>query len=152
MRLSRHAGGCRRHAQGFTLIEVMIAVAIVGILAAIAFPAYQEQVARSRRSEAQSVLLEDAQYMQRYYAANNTYDAAGVPAELTYATAPRNSSAGAVAYSISVAASSATGFTLLATPTNAMSADRCGAFSYTDQNVKGVIPNARGLSVSDCWR
>ena len=51
----------------------MIVVAIVGILAAIAYPSYTEQVKRGQRSKAQTALLEAAQFMQRYYAANNSY-------------------------------------------------------------------------------
>ena len=144
--------GRRDDADGFTLIEVLVAIVIVGILAAVAFPAYKEQVARTRRSEAQTVLLEDAQYMQRYYAANNTYNASEVPAALTYPVAPRGASGAAMAYAITLAASSSTGFTLQATPTNAMATDRCGAFTYDDQNVKGVVPNTPGLGVPDCWR
>ena len=65
---------------GFTLIEVMIVVAVIGILAAIAYPSYQESVTKTRRSAAQGCLVEMAQFMERFYTTNMRYDqtAAGV--------------------------------------------------------------------------
>ncbi|WP_409524648.1 type IV pilin protein [Nitrincola sp. MINF-07-Sa-05] len=62
--------------KGFTLIEVMIVVAIVGILAAIAYPGYQEYIMKSRRGTAQACLLEMAQYMERTYTTNLRYNSA----------------------------------------------------------------------------
>jgi type IV pilus assembly protein PilE len=59
--------------KGFTLIELMVAVAIVGILAAIAIPSYQESMRKSRRADAQSALLNIANAMERYFTQNNTY-------------------------------------------------------------------------------
>ena len=58
---------------GFSLIEVVIVVAIVGILAAIALPGYQESVRKGNRSDGQAALLEAASRMERYFYDNNTY-------------------------------------------------------------------------------
>jgi prepilin-type N-terminal cleavage/methylation domain-containing protein len=60
---------------GFTLIELMITVALVGILAAIAVPSYQNYVRQSNRAVAKSLLYENAQFMERFYSQNNQYDA-----------------------------------------------------------------------------
>lgn len=72
-----------RAARGFTLIEIMVVVALVGILASIALTSYQSSTRKSRRYAAQSCLMEQAQYMERYYTtANNpmSYTAASLPA------------------------------------------------------------------------
>ncbi|WP_068829176.1 type IV pilin protein [Pseudomonas sp. BMS12] len=58
---------------GFTLLEMMLAVAIIGILAAIAIPNYSEYVARSKRSEGQALLSEGAARQERFFAQNNSY-------------------------------------------------------------------------------
>src|SRR5215211_5291314 len=60
-------------ARGFTLIEIMIAVAIVALLAAIAFPSYQENVLRGKRTEGKAALLKTMQLEERWYTVNNTY-------------------------------------------------------------------------------
>ena len=62
--------------RGFTLMEVMVTVAIVGILAAIAFPSYQDSLRKSRRTDAKNALTQAVANMERYYNQNNTYAAA----------------------------------------------------------------------------
>ena len=77
--------------RGFTLIELMIAVAVVGILAAIAYPSYQEHVRKARRADAQTALLELAQFMERHYTANGRYlTTAGAAPVLPFDAAPKD--------------------------------------------------------------
>ncbi|MFP5393213.1 MAG: type IV pilin protein, partial [Gammaproteobacteria bacterium] len=59
--------------QGFTLVETMVAMAIVAILAALAYPSYRQYVVKSRRTQAQTVLLELMQKQERYYTYHNRY-------------------------------------------------------------------------------
>ncbi|MBZ0332152.1 type IV pilin protein [Halomonas sp. ANAO-440] len=72
---SRAATGILRHTAGFTLIELMIAVAVIGILAAIAIPSYQGYVERSRLSDGQAGLMQAAGEMERCYTRNHEYQA-----------------------------------------------------------------------------
>lgn len=72
-----------KFSRGFTLIELMVVVAVIGILASIAYPSYQEYVRKSRRAEGRTALLELLQQQERYMTQNNTYfkftkDTAGV--------------------------------------------------------------------------
>ena len=100
--------------QGFTLMELMITVAVVGILAAVAYPSFIEQIARSRRVEAQTVLLAGQQWMERFYSENYRYDknSAGTdvtladktgPFDVRFSTSPPKGQ-GAPLYNISVSA------------------------------------------------
>ena len=130
---------------GFTLIELMIVVAIVAVLAAIAFPAYQEQIARSRRADAKTVVMENAQFMERFYTQNGTY----LNATLPILEAPKD--AGTKFYDLAFAGGqpTATTFTVVATPKGAMTGDACGAFSITQTGFKNVSGGTR--SADECW-
>ena len=136
---------------GFTLVEVIVVVAIIGILAAIAIPSYNEYVRRSQRAEARTVLLEAAQFMQRFYSANDRYDVArsgaavALPAGLQ--KAPSN---GAARYTISLSAVSTTAYALQAAPTGSMSGDKCGTLTLSSVGRKDVSDAT--ASAADCWR
>ncbi|MBS7725301.1 type IV pilin protein [Pseudomonas lalucatii] len=78
-----------RRDEGFTLIELMIVVAVLGILAAIAYPNYTEYMDRARRAEAKTALMEGAQALERYYSVHGSYlDADGNLAQVFSAQAP----------------------------------------------------------------
>lgn len=142
-------GRSARHSSGFTLIEVMIVVAIIGVLSAIGFPAYTDYIMRGNRSEATAALLEARQFMERYYGANNRYSTAadGNPALPTrLQTIPAG---GPTRYTLSVAAT-VNSYTLTAVPSGSMATDKCGSLTITNTGVKGR--STTGPTVAECWR
>jgi type IV pilus assembly protein PilE len=154
----------RQCAQGFTLIELMISVAIVAILAAVAFPSYTQYVAKARRADARNQLLQVAQFMQRFYAANDRFDqdrsgssvATAMPAAM--AVSPTDSIAiyqlnpaitGLETPTFSVTNSA---YTLTMSPISgrSMAADACGSFTLTSTGVRGVA--GATLTRDQCWK
>jgi len=135
--------------RGFTLIELMIVVAILGVLASIALPAYQQNVRSGARSEAQSLLVQVAASQERFYSDNNSYSTNANPLA-SPAVATVTSEGGL--YQVSVAACGggtiATCFVATATPQGNQAADSCSALTITSTGLKG----ATGDSVENCWR
>ena len=134
--------------RGFTLIELMITVAIVGILSMIAYPAYQSQVVKGNRAEGKSAVLKTAQALERYFTVNNTYVTSlttlGMP---TYSG---DDSAGSK-YDLTIVAGAAgitTSFTVKATPRSPDAS--CGRLTYTQAGQKGMELNTEA-TVSKCW-
>ena len=132
--------------RGFTLIEVMIVVAVLGILSMIALPSYQKYVQRGHRANAKTVLLEAAQFMERYRSSNFKYvdgsgNAPALPSGLQVSPAQ-----GTKRYDVALSAVDATSFTLTATPSG-WADSICGNLTLTNLGVKGQ-------SVGDaatCW-
>ncbi|MDS4020687.1 MAG: type IV pilin protein [Candidatus Competibacter sp.] len=150
--------------RGFTLIELMITVAVVAILAAIAYPSYLEQIRKSRRADAKAVLLEAAQWMERYYTSNNRYDQdrASTPNLVTSTTSGIQSfpNSGLTAspkegatkyYNLSLSAVTANTYTLQAAPTGAQSGDGCKTLTLTNTGARGLTDSPT-KTVDECWR
>jgi type IV pilus assembly protein PilE len=142
---------------GFTLVELLIAVAIVGILAAVALPSFQEQIRRSQRAEGKTALLRAAQLLERNYTANNTYVTdlgplhglgADVPvysgenpllASGNYRITATNQPCGQIAQC----------FTLTATRNGTFTDPACGDLTLTSTGVRGRVNGTD--TVERCW-
>lgn len=136
-----------RRMRGFTLIELMITVVIIGILTAIAYPSYQEYVRRGNRAEARSIILEATQFMERNYTIANRYDQdSGGNALNLPATLSQSPKQGTAKYNIGFSALAAQNYTLQAVPTGVMAGDACGTLTLTETGVQGA-----GGTVADCW-
>lgn len=145
-----------RTTHGFTLLELMITVAIIGILAAIAIPNYNTYVLRGNRTVAKTILAEVASRQENFFTDRKTYattlSALGYPADTFYfgkSGNPSSSSTGAL-YAITLPAAAATSFTVIATaqPGSAQANDtQCASLSLTNTGVK----SATGGGGSDCW-
>lgn len=128
----------------------MIVVAIIAIIASVAYPSYQESIAKSRRADAQASLLELAQFMERRYTANNTYlDTTTSPPSapvLPFIESPKDGAN--KHYDLTVVVDTAT-YTLTATAKNAMAGDKCGNLTVTHTGIKG---KSGAAALSECWR
>lgn len=125
--------------RGFTLIELMIVVAVVAILASFAVPAYNEQVRKGRRADAMAAMNETAQALERFYTLNNTYTGYVIrPAEQQ---SPRQGTTVYYRIALEIAANG-TAYTLTATPEQT---DRCGVLGVNSQG-------QRTAAQDDCVR
>ena len=138
-----------RPVAGFTLIELMIVVAIIGILVAVAIPAYQQSVRSGARAEAQSLLLQVAANQERFYSDNNSYSTNANPLAAP-AVATISSEAGH--YQVAVAACAggtiSNCFIATATPQGAQAADTCTTLTVSNTGLKG----STGDIIANCWR
>ena len=139
---------------GFTLIEVMVVVAIVGILAAVAYPSYIQSVTKTRRTSAQGCMLEMAQFMERFYTTNMRYDqtAASPPVAVTLAN-PTCRAEMVAFYTFSFTAGQPTQstYTIQAVPQGSQAtADAgCGTLTLTQAGTKGRSGTA---AMNQCWQ
>lgn len=120
--------------RGFTLIEVMIVVVVIGILSSIAYPSYLEYVAESKRGEAKAALSLAAQRMERCMTSNNTYAGCNI-----------NVTVDSDSYTVSLSGTpTVSSYVLQAVPAGSFVGDECGTLTLNQAGVKNAAK-------SDCW-
>lgn len=136
-------------ARGFTLIEAMIVVALIGIIVAFGYPSYRDQVIKSRRAEGMGELLELADRLERYYSDKGTYVGATLGnsnSDIFHATTAK----GHYTLAIVGAETDNIQFAVTATPKNGQEKDKCHTFKLTSQGIKTV--SGGSLSADECWK
>ncbi|WP_304641682.1 type IV pilin protein [Pseudomonas sp.] len=135
----------KSRAAGFTLIEVMIVVVVIGILASIAYPSYREYVLRGNRAEGQAFLSEAAARQERYYAQYSSY----VTTNSDRGKLQINEAKYSRLYDLAVSSVNGDGgYTL--TVTQKFSDTDCGNLTLNARGVRGR--SGSGKTVDECWR
>ena len=130
----------RKSSRGFTLVELMVTVAVISILAAIGYPAYTNYTYKARRTEGTGALLDFATRMERYYADNNSYAGATVGNIMGGANTEHDY------YTLSVALSNGNhSYTLSAASAGAQASDTCGTFTINSLGARNVS------GTGTCW-
>jgi len=130
--------------KGFTLLELMITVAVVGILAAISIPSYMSHMVKVRRAAAAACLMEGAQYAERSYTTNMKY--ANMEIDKAFGGCRNEIN---THYELSLKADDKT-YTLTATPINRQltSDTKCAALTIDNTGAKGITGSGK---LAECW-
>ena len=123
-----------RKTTGFTLVELMIVIAVMAILVSLALPSYQQSIRKGRRADAQTDLIEFVGQAERVFTQTNSYATAVLPATTDFYT-----------YTFSVAAS-ASAYTIQAAPKTVQDQDRCGTMRVDQAGLR-----TRTGTLADCW-
>jgi type IV pilus assembly protein PilE len=129
---------------GFHLIEILITIAIIGILSLVSFPIYSEHITEERRLEAANTLSKLALALEEFHFTNNTYDTATLTNLHFPETIAENS------YRINIVTATKTDYIISATPINkqANSDSYCGTLTLNSYGEKSI--NGKG-SINECW-
>lgn len=138
--------------QGFTLIELMIAVAIAGTLASIAYPSYAKYIQKAKRAQAQAALMSMASAMEQWRVENNNNYLGAKDATTEKILIFANSvptDGGTKTYTLSIPALNQTSYTLMATPEGAQLNDECGSLTLNSAGKKAAVKD--NVAIMDCW-
>ncbi|MEJ7137063.1 type IV pilin protein [Amphibiibacter pelophylacis] len=133
----------RYAARGFSLIEMMIVLAIIAILAAIVYPSYTSYMVKTRRAEAAGILQEAAMAIERQYGQTRDYSKITLPTDL--AKSPKS---GDTFYTVTLATPDSRTYTLTATPTTRQPDAECGNL-ILDQDGNRTVSGSR--PAAECW-
>jgi len=135
---------------GFTLIELMVVVAVIGILTSIAYPSYTEYVLRGHRTDAKASVLQAAQWMERVATATGLYP---TNTKQTAAINAQQAQLSSTRYQIQITSVNGSAFTISAIPQGAQRADRCGTLTLTNTGARAItnLPTGSTRTIEDCW-
>lgn len=138
--------------KGLSLLELMVVLAIIGILTSISYPSYIQYLTKSRRCDGQSALLDLASRLERYYSEHNSYQAASIATNKATDVLSSADSAGHW-YRLSISHQSEKDYSIKATPRGAQASDTCQTLRFNSQGIK----SADGIEAEDltnpmqCW-
>lgn len=140
-------------ATGFTLIELMIVVAVLAILAAVAYPTYKKQIQKGHRVDAKSAVLEAAAREEKFFATNNRYSS--LASDLNYAALPFSViSSGQTVYTLNIAVNT-TGtptYLITAVPANDQVNDACYTYAIDNFGVQSnQLSGGATNTTTGCW-
>lgn len=138
---------------GFSLIELLVVLVIMGIVSAIALPSYTQYVQRGHRAEAMGALLEAQHFMARYYSVHGRYDGSADAPEQPPELPQRLQGIPADAdlrYQLRLDAATVNSYELAAEPVGSMANDKCGTLTLNQTGLRGLINS--DLKAAECWR
>jgi type IV pilus assembly protein PilE len=153
--MNERRGPSLNRGAGFTLIEAMIVVTVLGILAMIAFPSYSQYVVRANRAVAKSAVMRIAGQQESFFTDRKQYATSLAALSPGWAATMylrrdgnfQNANSGAEIYAVTLTAASSSGFTVQAAPVNGQAKDtECGTLNYNSTGLKSASTGR-----ADCW-
>lgn len=136
-----------KKSNGFTLIELMIAIAILAIIMGIAIPSYTQYVLKSGRADAKGVLMQTAQTLERCYTRYSAYDDSSCSLSQGSTVTSENEK-----YTLTVTTLNANDYLLTAEPEGGQTKDtECGNFTLNHQGQKGANGGTDASDIEECW-